>query len=67
MNELREKQVLAAVRSVERKKKRVTFFITEDSKAALARWCHEHDVTESGTVEEMIKATIPAKYFKRGT
>ena len=55
----REKQVLDALRKSSTKKKRVTFFIAESIKEALAAWCRQHEVTESGAIEEMIKATIP--------
>jgi Replication regulatory protein RepB. len=62
----KEDQILTALRKAEPKKKRVTFFITEKSKDALASWCEKHDVTESGAIEEMIRATVPERYFKKG-
>jgi hypothetical protein len=61
-----ENQVLTALRNPKTlKKKRVTFFITEDVKASLAWWCKDNDVSESGAIEEMIRATVPARYFKK--
>ena len=60
----KEDQVLAAVRKAEPKKKRVTFFIAESTKGALAAWCRENKITESGAIDEMIKATVPARFFK---
>jgi hypothetical protein len=64
MDPKKEAQILAAVRRAELKKKRVTFFITEESKDALAAWCREKGVTESGTIEQMIKATVPVRFFE---
>lgn len=61
----REHRVLAALKKSHPKKKRVTFFLTEKSKAALALWCAKHEVSESGAIEEMIKATVPERFFKR--
>jgi replication regulatory protein RepB len=66
MNSSKETQILTAIRNSEPKKKRVTFFITEQAKDALATWCEKHDVTESGAIEEMIRATIPEKFFRKG-
>lgn len=66
MNQSKESQVLNAIRRAEPKKKRVTFFITEQAKDALANWCEKHDVTESGAIEEMIRSTVPERYFKKG-
>lgn len=66
MNHQKEKLVLNAIRKAEPKKKRVTFFITEQAKDALADWCKRHDVTESGAIEEMIRATVPERFFKKG-
>ena len=64
MKQTKETQILAAIRKTDPKKKRVTFFIAERTKHALANWCHENEITESGAIEEMIKATVPTKYFK---
>ena len=64
MNNTKELQVLEALKKSEPKKKRVTFFITEEAKEALASWCDKHDVTESGTIEELIRSTLPSKFFK---
>lgn len=64
MKEKKEEILLAAIKKSELKKKRVTFFLTEEAKLALATWCKSHDVTESGAVEEMIRSTLPEKYFQ---
>lgn len=61
----RESQVLTAIRKSEPKKKRVTFFITLNAKAGLASWCEKNGVTESAAIDEMIRATIPRKFFKQ--
>lgn len=58
--------ILAAVRRSEPKKKRVTFFISETTKAALAKWCQQNAITESSAIEEMIKDTVPSRFFKDG-
>lgn len=55
--------ILAAIRKSEPKKKRVTFFITEEGKEALARWCEKNDIAESSAIEAMIRATVPSRYF----
>jgi hypothetical protein len=62
-----EIQILSAVRKRDPKKKRVTFFISKMSKYGLATWCQEKGVTESGTIEEMIRAVVPSRYFKEKT
>jgi hypothetical protein len=62
-----EIQILSAIRKRNLKKKRVTFFISEMSKDALANWCQVKDVTESETIEEMIRAVVPSRYFKAKT
>jgi hypothetical protein len=62
---IKEEQILAAVRRAELKKKRVTFFITEESKYALADWCEKNDIAESSAIEAMIRATVPARYFRK--
>lgn len=64
MKPLKEAEILLAVRNADRKKKRVTFFISDMAKAALAAWCKQHDITESGAIEQMIRSTVPEKYFK---
>jgi hypothetical protein len=65
MKQTKEDQILAAVRKAEPKKKRVTFFIAESTKSALAAWCRDNEITESSAIEEMIKATVPSRYFER--
>jgi hypothetical protein len=65
MNEQKASQVLAAIRRAEPNKKRVTFFISIEAKSALAAWCRENGVSESGAVEEMIRSIIPGRHFKR--
>ena len=57
-----EEKVLTQLRQGP-KKKRVTFFISKDAKAALKKWCLEKEVKESPAVEEMIRATIPKRFF----
>jgi hypothetical protein len=64
MTTSKEAQVLKALQKLEPMKKRVTFFISEQSKSALATWCKKHGFTESGAVEEMIRATVPTQFFK---
>jgi hypothetical protein len=64
MKDVKEAQILDAIRKGEPTKKRVTFFITERSKSALSEWCRQHEVSESSAIEEMIKATVPARFFK---
>ena len=64
MKSVKESQVLDATRRANPKKKRVTFFIAEATKDALADWCGDNQITESGAIEEMIKATVPTRYFK---
>lgn len=61
----KESVVLARIKKANPVKKRVTFFISEFAKDALASWCEKHGVTESGAIEEMIRATIPEKFFKK--
>lgn len=58
-----EDQVLGGLERIS--KKRVTFFISEDAKQALARWCKDKQVKESPAVEQMIRAVVPSKYFKK--
>lgn len=65
MNTQKESQILAAIRKSEPKKKRVTFFISANAKSGLAAWCEKHGVTESSAIEEMIRATVPEKFFKQ--
>jgi len=65
MKTIKEDLILSAVRKAEPRKKRVTFFISEISKTALAQWCNEHEITESSAIEEMIKATVPTRYFEK--
>jgi hypothetical protein len=60
----KEEQILAAIHRAEPKKKRVTFFITEEGKGALAKWCEKNDIAESSAIEAMIRATVPSNYFK---
>ena len=60
----KESQVLAAIRKSEPKKKRVTFFISEEAKEALASWSDKNEVTESAAIEQMIRTTLPDRYFK---
>jgi len=60
----KEQQILEAIKRLERKKKRVTFFISETGKDALAEWCKKNGITESGAVEEMIRTTVPSRFFK---
>lgn len=62
----KEQNILEAVRKANPKKIRVTFFVTEDAKTALADWCHEKAITESAAVEAMIRATVPSRFFKEG-
>ena len=57
-------QVLRAARRAEPKKKRVTFFISKAGKDALAAWCAQNGISESGAVEQMIRLTVPIRYFK---
>ncbi len=64
MNESKETQVLAAIRKSDPKKKRVNFFISESSKAALGAWSKKNNVSESSAVEQMIRTTIPVRFFK---
>jgi hypothetical protein len=64
MKKSKGSQILMAVRKSEPKKKRVTFFVAETTKDSLAIWCHEHEITESGAIEGMIRATVPLRYFK---
>ncbi|MGK5087861.1 hypothetical protein WDW86_09905 [Bdellovibrionota bacterium FG-2] len=61
-----EEKVLNQLRKPGPKKKRVTFFISEDAKAALAKWCTDKKVKESPALEEMIRAVIPMRYFSGG-
>ena len=61
-----EKQVLAELKRSKPQKKRVTFFISEDAKEALASWCQEQKVKESPAIEEMIRAMVPERYFPDG-
>lgn len=65
MSKQRETQILAAIRKSEPEKKRVTFFISVESKGALAAWCKKNNVTESSAVEKMIRATTPAQYYRK--
>jgi hypothetical protein len=51
-------QILAAVEAANPKKKRVTFFIPEISKRALAEWCRNRNVTESSTIDAMIRMLV---------
>lgn len=64
MKENKEQQILESIKRSDPPKKRVTFFITENSKSALANWCKKHSVSESSAIDEMIKASVPDKYFK---
>jgi hypothetical protein len=64
MNGTKETQILTAIRQAEPKKRRVTFFISEVGKEALAAWCEKNGVSESSAIEQMIRATVPARYFK---
>lgn len=60
----KEQEVLTAIKKADPPKKRVTFFISEESKAALASWCEKNGVTESSAIEQMVRATVPSRYFK---
>lgn len=51
-------QILAAVEASNPKKKRVTFFIPETSKRALSQWCRARNVTESSTIDAMIRMLV---------
>jgi hypothetical protein len=51
-------QILASVEASNPKKKRVTFFIPEISKLALSQWCHDRNVTESSTIDAMIRMLV---------
>jgi len=62
----KEQTVLDAARKANPKKIRVTFFVTEEAKTALAAWSHEKAITESAAVEAMIRTTVPARFFKEG-
>ncbi|MBS1983805.1 MAG: hypothetical protein JST16_06510 [Bdellovibrionales bacterium] len=64
MSRLKEARVLSEIRKAEPKKKRVNFFISEAAKSALAIWCKKNKVTESSAIEQMIRTTVPAQFFK---
>jgi hypothetical protein len=64
MSEQKAAQVLAAIRKSEPQKKRVTFFVSIESKAALAAWCKQNGVSESAAIDELIRATVPPRFFK---
>jgi hypothetical protein len=51
-------QILANVEAAHPKKKRVTFFIPEISKHALTQWCRARNVTESSTIDAMIRMLV---------
>ena len=51
-------QTLARVQEAQPKKKRVTFFIPEISKHALAQWCRARKVTESSTIDALIRMLV---------
>lgn len=53
-----------AVRRSEPDKKRYTFFLSVEAKAALAEWCNKNGISESEAIDAMIRATVPSKYFK---
>jgi len=60
----RENQILTAIKKAEPLKKRVNFFISVSAKEALAAWCEQHEVSESSAIEQMIRETVPDRYFK---
>jgi hypothetical protein len=64
MNKSKASRLLAAIRRSELQKKRVTFFITEESKEALAAWCKKNGVSESSAIEGLIRETVPKVYFR---
>jgi len=64
MSASKAETILKEVRRSEPDKKRYTFFLSVDAKAALAEWCNKNGVSESGAIDAMIKATVPSKYFK---
>jgi hypothetical protein len=66
MNGKKETQVLAAIRKAEPQKKRVNFFISLTAKEALAVWCGKNGVSESSAIEQMIRVTVPMRFFKEG-
>jgi len=63
MNEIKAAKILAAARKRE-EKIRATFFISKNAKKALADWARDNGVSESRTIDQLIKATVPSRYFK---
>lgn len=60
----KESDILSAIKRADPKKKRVNFFISEVAKSALAKWCERNNVSESSAIEQMIRATVPVRYFE---
>jgi hypothetical protein len=51
-------KILTTVEAANPKKKRVTFFIPEISKRALSEWCRDRNVTESSTIDALIRMLV---------
>lgn len=64
MKNKKEALILNSVRKQDPPKKRVTFFISIESKNAFKRWCEKNAVTESGAVEALIRDVVPQSFFK---
>ncbi len=64
MNKTKASQVIAAIKRSEPHKKRVTFFVSVEAKTALAEWCKHNGVSESSVIDELIRVTVPPRFFK---